>query len=253
MGVKFVRACWNRDPNIVLQAIGSPLKQGLTLSDLLEDAPSVGGSPGFEHLAALFASNSLNHGVIGMPIRQAAYLYRLVRENKMRRILEIGRHRGGSTTLFAVAMGAEGNLWSIDNGEKELRLTDRVNTFDPEIEKVLARLGVRATLMVGDSKFIDFSETDLDLVFIDGDHSYGGVLSDFTRFSKLLRVGGSLVFDDARQDKFFPSHTESVGRLIEEILPEGTYRLVGYMDRLAHLEKMASAMSIANHTVKSFK
>jgi predicted O-methyltransferase YrrM len=238
--VRIVRAFWNLDPNIVLQAIGQPIKHGLKLSDLLTDVPSHGVAPGFEHLAALFSSNSLNHGVIGMPIRQAAYLYRLVRENKMRRILEIGRHRGGSTTLLAVAMGPEGNMWSIDNGEKELRLAETVNRFDAEIEKVLSTFGVRVTLMVGDSKSIDFRERDLDLVLIDGDHSYDGVLSDFLRFAPLLRVGGALVFDDARADKFFPSHTESVGRLIEEILPQNNYRLISYVDRLAHLEKIKS-------------
>lgn len=240
LGIRLVRMLWNRNHHIVLEAIGPPLKQGLTLSDLFEDMPACGTRPGFEHLGGLFSSNSLNHGVIGMPIRQAAYLFRLVRENGMRRVLEIGRHRGGSTTLLGVAMGPEGKLWSIDNGEKEERLTKRINRFDSEIEGVLSRFGLQATLIVGDSKVVEFQKEDLDLLLIDGDHSYEGVKSDLLRFGSRLRVGGALVFDDACPDKFFPSHTESVGRLIDEILPAGQYKLIRYVDRLAHLEKVTA-------------
>jgi len=237
--MRFARLLWNRNHNIILQAIGPALRERLTLADVLEDLPANLSSLGFEHLAGLFSSNSLNHGVIAMPIRQSAYVYRIVRENKMRRALEIGRWRGGSTLLITMAMGPGGVLWSIDNGEKELRLSENVNRFDPEIEEVLRRVGLKAKLIVGDSKTINFQEDDLDLVFIDGDHTYDGVKSDFERFAPRLKVGGALVFDDAWPDRFFPSHTESVGRLIEEFMPSGKYKLVSRIDRLAHFEKVA--------------
>lgn len=37
----------------------------------------------------------------------------------------------------------------------------------------------------------------VDLLFIDGDHDFAGVESDFLMYSRLVRPGGFLVFDDA--------------------------------------------------------
>ena len=42
-----------------------------------------------------------------------------------------------------------------------------------------------------------FSNTKLDLVYVDGDHSYQGSLSDINHFSDKINQGGFLVIDDA--------------------------------------------------------
>lgn len=52
------------------------------------------GTLQFEDLAGLFASTSLDHGVIAMTVRQTAYLFGLVRRMKARRVIEIGRYKG---------------------------------------------------------------------------------------------------------------------------------------------------------------
>ena len=42
----------------------------------------------------------------------------------------------------------------------------------------------------------DIPDNSLDLVFIDGDHSYEAVLKDLELFYKKIRIGGMIVGDD---------------------------------------------------------
>jgi len=37
---------------------------------------------------------------------------------------------------------------------------------------------------------------ELDLLFIDGDHTLDGVQNDYVRYSKYVRKGGYIIFDD---------------------------------------------------------
>lgn len=41
-----------------------------------------------------------------------------------------------------------------------------------------------------------FPEKDVDFLFIDGDHSYGGVKADYQNYSQFVRPGGLIVFHD---------------------------------------------------------
>jgi predicted O-methyltransferase YrrM len=76
------------------------------------------------------------------------------------------------------------------------------------------------------------------LVFIDGDHSYEGVRNDFERFGRRVRIGGAVLFDDACDETMFHTHSESVGRLLQEILAQQSFRLVKSVNRLAHIERV---------------
>ncbi len=113
-----------RDPQAMLEGFGPLLNRKPNLDNMPFDLPGKDRID-FEHLAGLFASTSLDHGVISMPIRQAADLFGLVRRMKPKKVVEIGRYKGGSTLLIEAAMGGDGEFWSIDIGEKEKRLHDR--------------------------------------------------------------------------------------------------------------------------------
>jgi len=235
----FVSHVVKRDPNALLDAFGPHLNRNPNIDNMPFDLP-IDGEMRFEHLAGLFASTSLDHAVISMPIRQAAYLFGLIRQTKARKVIEIGRYKGGSTLVIAGAMDGEGQFWSIDLGDKEARLHDRslCRPFDEQIADASARLGLQVNLLVGDSRTIQVDTGEVDLVFIDGDHSYEGVKSDFERFGKRVRIGGGVLFDDAFDEDLFKTHSETVGQLVQEILTEGEFRLVKVVDRLAHLERL---------------
>ena len=233
------RLC-DHNPQELMDAIGPRLNRAPDLDSMPVDLP-VRGPLRFEHLAGLFASTSLDHGVISMTVRQAAYLYGLVRQMDARKVIEIGRYKGGSTLAIAAAMEGKGRFWSIDIGEKEARLFGNQparRRFDEQVADALRRYGLRADLLEGDSRTIDFDSGEVDLVLIDGDHSLEGVRCDFERFGRRARVGGAVLLDDAFGDGVFTSHVDTVGRVLAEVIEEGEFKLVRAVNRMAHLVRV---------------
>ncbi len=235
----FARNLSERNPQLLLEALGPRLNRNPVLDTMPFDLP-VTKPLQFEDLAGLFASTSLDHAVIAMTVRQTAYVFGLVRRLKARKVIEVGRYKGGSTLVIAAAMNGEGQFWSIDLGEKEARLHGEGvhRSFDDQIRDIFRRFGLRVDLMIGDSRTIEVETGDVDIVFIDGDHSYEGVRSDFERFGHRVRVGGAVLFDDACSEKHFQTHSDSVGRLVNEAVASGDFELVKTVDRLAHLERV---------------
>jgi len=232
------RLC-ERDPQALLEALGPRLNRKLNLENMPLDLP-VEGTLRFEHLAGLFASSSLDHGVISMTIRQAAYLFGLIRQMKARKVIEIGRYKGGSTLLIAAAMSGEGEFWSIDIGEKEVRLHhgDHDATFDQQLADACKRFGLKVNIIVGDSRTVEIDTGEVDLVLIDGDHSYHGVMNDFERFGRRVRLGGAVLFDDAFDEDIFKAHSDTVGRIVREIVNAGEFELAKVVNRMAHLKRI---------------
>jgi predicted O-methyltransferase YrrM len=136
----------------------------------------------------------------------------LVRERVPKRVLEIGTARGGSLFLLCQVCPEDALLISVDlpegefgggyprwkvplyrrfaQGRQDLRLI-RGDSHAPEtLEKVKTALGGGR----------------LDLLFIDGDHSYAGVSQDFADYGPLVRDGGIIALHDV-----VPGPDENVG------------------------------------------
>jgi predicted O-methyltransferase YrrM len=60
---------------------------------------------------------------------------------------------------------------------------------------------------------------EIDVLFIDGDHSYQGVINDFLLYEGLVKVGGYIVFDDYND----PQHSPEVKIAVDDIIPTITY------------------------------
>jgi hypothetical protein len=145
---------------------------------------------------------------------------------------------------MAAAMAPDGTLWSIDDGsvENEIRQSERRSTkrkYDEQIEDLCERFGWHVHLLVGDSRTLDIEIAHVDLLLIDGDHSYSGAKADFERWTKRVRVGGHVLMDDAFPLGHYVRHSDAIGRVLSEALASGAFRLVRSVDRLAHLERLA--------------
>ncbi|MGK7873260.1 MAG: class I SAM-dependent methyltransferase [Xenococcaceae cyanobacterium] len=240
-----VARLWETNPQEVLEVIGPYLNRKPNLDNMPFDLP-VEDILQFEHLSGLFASNSLNHGVISMTIRQTAYMFGIIRQLQAHKVIEIGRYKGGSTLVIAAALSeyGGGELWSIDIGKKEARSQKdkKVRSYNEQIADALQRLNlkskVKANILVGDSRTLEIDTGEVDVVFIDGDHSYEGVKNDFERFGKRVRVGGAVLFDDVFDEGIFKTHSDTVGRLVNEIVADGEFKLVKNVNRLGHLERV---------------
>jgi len=139
-------------------------------------------------------------------------LLRYVQPLRPRTVLEIGTDRGGTLFLFATVAGDDAVLVSVDlplgpfgGGYAKLR---------SGLYRAFARRGQHIELLRQDSHDPRTVEAVarilggrlVDLLFIDGDHSYEGVAADFRLYAPFVRDGGSIVFHD-----IVPGSAEHVG------------------------------------------
>jgi predicted O-methyltransferase YrrM len=151
---------------------------------------------GFHELAWLFQCDSRNRGIIRQGFDEAALLWKTVKATGGD-ILEIGRNQGGSTALLAAA-GIDRAVYSIDVRD---RTHAAVRDFleQPQIKP-------RVHLLLADSRQALPGRT-FGLLFIDGDHSFEGVLADTMAHWNRLRDAGTFpalaAFHDAVPNENF--------------------------------------------------
>jgi predicted O-methyltransferase YrrM len=173
---------------------------------------------GFEDLAFMFSSNQLNHGVASLQFDEAALLFRLARDARTGPFAEIGRFKGGSTIVFAAALPEGVELWSYDL-HVALRADMPGSELDGELSAALARYGLehKVHLVVADSHTVEPPSEPLELLFIDGDHSYEGAKADFERWQAFVRPDGHVLFHDAVDTGGYGNVYPGVARLVAEI------------------------------------
>jgi len=233
------RMIGDQNPGILAEVLGPHLNRDPDLKSTSSNFDP-GDRPGFDQLAWLFASTPLNHGVIHMTVREAAYVFGLVRNLGDIKALEIGRYKGGGTLLLACAMSRDSELWSIDIGEKEHRLKSSGPAYDDQLRRVLGGICTGPVhLVVGDSRSTRLDRAaPLDLVVFDGDHSYEGVRADYLNFREGMSKKAHLLFHDAYDFSFFRSHSDTVGRLVEELIASKEYVPVARVDSMAHIQRV---------------
>jgi predicted O-methyltransferase YrrM len=142
-------------------------------------------------------------------------LYSLVFGLRPQCYLEIGTLEGGSALIVSTAMDASGN----DGRMVCVELNPQI---DPEH---WSRIRSRATLLQGSSPDIlsDAHKTagcPFDFVFIDGDHTYTGVLRDANGVLPFVADGAYLLFHDS----FFPD----VARAIDIFVAQHSNQIVDF-------------------------
>lgn len=111
------------------------------------------------------------------------------------RICEIGTYKGGSLFCLAQAAPPGATILSIDI---EYPVSRRL------AHRKFAKNGQKIICIEGDTKDpATFNKAKralggekLDLLFIDGDHAFTGVVNDYARYSPLVKKGGIIAFHD---------------------------------------------------------
>jgi predicted O-methyltransferase YrrM len=77
---------------------------------------------------------------------------------------------------------------------------------------------------------------EIDILFIDGDHSYQGVINDFLLYEKFVKKGGYIIFDDYND----PTEVHNTSQAVNDIITrfESNYEIIGTVDNIyrAHPE-----------------
>jgi predicted O-methyltransferase YrrM len=189
-------------PNLALDALRQ--QGGLSFANF-PDRPQ----RDFEDLDWLLVSNSTNKGLLRMGFDEAAFLFRFVRSRPGAQILEIGRYYGGSAFLFAVAGDHNSMVTSIDIAPQNDELF--------QIALMKSGLARKVQLLVGDSCGGEARVDFYDLIFVDGDHSYEGVLEDYEHWRKAVKTGGCLAFHNAGAGRPHTGTAPGPFRLAQEI------------------------------------
>lgn len=134
----------------------------------------------------------------------------IVKSRLPTRIVEIGCLYGGTLKLWLECL--------VDRPEAI------VLGIDPEIDKVREYVNDKRLMLFkgisANEKAIHAAESlsQLDVLFIDGDHSYEGARYDFFRYGRMVKKGGLILLHDIvtfRQEVGVPKLWEEI-KLIEE-------------------------------------
>jgi predicted O-methyltransferase YrrM len=126
-------------------------------------------------------------------------LLELLATRPPRNICEIGSARGGTLALFSSLASVEAKIISLDlNYPLSRRFANRYLARGSQKIKCLRcdSHTPQAVELVRNWIYPD----KLDFLFIDGDHSFAGVKSDFEMYSPLVRSGGIVAFHDIVPD-----------------------------------------------------
>lgn len=149
-----------------------------------------------------------------------------VEKIKPRFILEIGTARGGTFFLYSRAAAPDALLISLDLPAG--RWGGGYSSWKTRIFRRLLLPGQSAQFIRASSHDASSLTTaakalgtnQLDVLYIDGDHSYEGVKADFTMYSSLVRPGGLIVFHDiAVHEAKYECYVERLWSEIKERFP----------------------------------
>ncbi len=143
-----------------------------------------------------FVAANVPGGAVQRPAEILPFLD-LVRERRPQVVLEIGVAYGGTNVMLGATLPSVTELVGLD-----------VFVLNRPLLETLGRAGLRRHLVEGDSRspatFARIRELlagrTIDLLFIDGDHSFAGVVGDFRLYSGLVKPGGLIAFHDIVAD-----------------------------------------------------
>jgi predicted O-methyltransferase YrrM len=173
--------------------------------------------------AARFTFQIFHGAQASITLIEAGALAALMARLRARRVFEFGTYRGVSTTQIALNLPPDGHLFTLDLPPDKMSGALRVDK--PAERRIAAETGKgnlvpdelrsKVTFLHSDSATFDTGPYagSMDLVFVDGAHSYDYVRNDTAKGLSLLRDGGVIAWHDCA-----PNHRDVVRSLKESKL-----------------------------------
>lgn len=121
----------------------------------------------------------------------------VVVEREVVHFLEIGSNRGGLSFLLS-HFTPSGLRIILDNAGSRAR-TQMLSALPGEVHEIVADSHREETVAEVEERL---KGRKVDLLFIDGDHSYDGVKRDYFLYRHLVRPGGLIAFHDVRDSEY---------------------------------------------------
>jgi predicted O-methyltransferase YrrM len=119
-------------------------------------------------------------------------------------VLEVGTWLGHSALALAAADGCQ-TVYCVDHweGSKQTgEVADVLSFYQRFLERIRSDArGSKVVPLFGDSERIArlFAPHSLDLVYIDGEHQYAGIMRDLLAWYRTVKPGGIICGDDYRE------------------------------------------------------
>lgn len=141
--------------------------------------------------------------------------------------VEIGCYAGGSACLMIQRKNI--TVISIDIGfpiskEVVINNVNNLNSLNNNFKYILGDSHKIETLHKLESELYG---NGIDILFIDGDHYYDGVLCDFEMYSGLVNLGGFIVFDDYNDSQYSPQVKGAVDHIVNNLSSD--YFVIGIL------------------------
>lgn len=124
-------------------------------------------------------------------------LISLIQQKQSRTYVEIGTAHGGTHFLIRKLCKSIKLSVAIDTDIRNQFLIDRLT--QTESSHYILGFSNHPNTIKKMNSILNGTQT-VDVLFIDGDHSYQGVKSDFEHYQSLVRPGGLIVFHDIVED-----------------------------------------------------
>ena len=179
-----------------------------------------------EELVPLVCGPGIRPGAVVFAMQRPSEVTAFLREVRAlapRTVLEIGTASGGMLFLLARCAAPDASIVSVDLPRG--RFGGGYAKWRMPLYSSFATGAQRITLVRADSHQSETLERvqrtlegrPLDLIFVDGDHTYEGVCTDLTMYGPLLREGGLLALHDICDDPGQPEMAVSrAWRLLAE-------------------------------------
>lgn len=136
------------------------------------------------------------------------FAYDLVINTKPSLIVELGTYKGNSLFSMAQAvkdMGLDTTLYAIDTWEGDEHSGwyegDILDTFDRVRNNFYRDIDIVPCKMTFDEALGDFEDGSIDILHIDGLHTYEAVKHDFENWLPKVKKGGVIMFHDIRETR----------------------------------------------------
>jgi predicted O-methyltransferase YrrM len=158
------------------------------------------------------------------------------------RLVEIGVWQGVTTKRLRAAMAPDAELWAIDP-----YVAGRLGVSFPELiahgEVDVVENGhirwVKGTGADAAEQWKQERREPADFVFVDGDHSWDGISTDWNAWSGLVAPGGVIALHDSRSTPERPIDDAGSVRFTAEYIRKDTrFRVVDEVDSLTVVERV---------------